>query len=78
MTTPAVFSVGGANLCSSWLIVSDVAVHVVCSVHDLYSGEFMGTLGDEEPRSNRLVFIGKHLDEQLLREGFLSCAVNSQ
>jgi G3E family GTPase len=43
-------------------------------VHDLYSGEFMGTLEEGERASNRLVFIGKNLDEATLRAGFVSCA----
>ena len=42
-------------------------------VHQQYSGELMGLLGPEEPRANRLVFIGKHLDEAQLKRDFMAC-----
>ena len=42
-------------------------------VHDLYNGEFQGHMTPGEPKANRLVFIGKGLDEAALRQGFHAC-----
>ena len=42
-------------------------------VHDLYTGEFHSHMAPEEPKENRLVFIGKGLDEATLRAGFEAC-----
>jgi G3E family GTPase len=42
-------------------------------VHMIFDATFGRPWGDE-PRANRLVFIGRNLDEEALRAGFLSCA----
>jgi len=42
-------------------------------VHMQFLGEFTTEWGDE-PRSNRLIFIGKNLDRAQLMKGFAACA----
>jgi len=43
------------------------------SVHMLLEGDFQRAWKAGEERYSRLVFIGRHLDEEALRAGFLSC-----
>jgi G3E family GTPase len=45
-------------------------------VHMIFDGTFGRPWGDE-PRLNRLVFIGRNLDEEALRKGFLACAATA-
>jgi len=42
------------------------------AVHMQFSGNFIGEWGDE-PRTNRLTFIGRGLDRQELTDGFMAC-----
>jgi G3E family GTPase len=44
------------------------------AVHMILEGDFQRPWRDGEDRSSRMVFIGRNLDEALLRVGFLSCA----
>jgi len=46
--------------------------YVFQAVHMLFTGEFATEWGDE-PRVNRMVFIGRNLDRQELTEGFKNC-----
>lgn len=43
------------------------------SVHILLEGDFAAPWGGPEPHQSRLVFIGRQLDEDRLRSGFLAC-----
>lgn len=43
------------------------------AVHMNYNGALMDTLHKDAPAHNRLVFIGKHLDEEALRREFYAC-----
>ena len=42
-------------------------------VHMQFKGEFTEEWGADEPRTNRLVFIGKDLDRAMITKGFLAC-----
>jgi G3E family GTPase len=44
-------------------------------VHMILDGDLQDTWKDGETRQSRVVFIGRNLDEDAIREGFLSCAV---
>ena len=44
------------------------------AVHMILEGDFQRPWKDGEDRSSRMVFIGRNLDEALLRVGFLACA----
>src|SRR5215472_9701038 len=44
------------------------------AVHMILEGDFQRPWKDGEDRSSRMVFIGRNLDEALLRVGFASCA----
>lgn len=44
-------------------------------VHSLLEGAPERNWGPGEQRVNKIVFIGKHLDESLLRKGFQECLV---
>ena len=44
------------------------------AVHMILEGDFQRPWRDGETRSSRMVFIGRNLDEALLRVGFQSCA----
>ena len=46
--------------------------YVYQGVHMLFTGETLTPWGDA-PRINRLIFIGKNLDREVLRQGFESC-----
>ena len=43
-------------------------------VHMILDGDLQGDWKDGEKRESRVVFIGRDLDEDAIREGFLSCA----
>jgi len=47
--------------------------YVYQGVHMLFTGETLGPWGVDEPRINRLVFIGKNLDKESLTKSFESC-----
>ena len=44
------------------------------AVHMILEGDFQGAWRAGDDRSSRMVFIGRNLDEALLRVGFESCA----
>lgn len=44
------------------------------AVHMMHEGDFAQAWGDAA-RTSRMVFIGRHLDEEALRSGFAACAV---
>jgi G3E family GTPase len=44
------------------------------AVHMILEGDFQGAWRENDDRSSRMVFIGRNLDEALLRVGFESCA----
>jgi G3E family GTPase len=44
------------------------------AVHMILEGDFQGQWRDGDDRSSRMVFIGRNLDEALLRVGFQACA----
>src|SRR5690606_3122833 len=44
------------------------------AVHMILEGDFQREWREGEPRTSRLVFIGRNLDEAALREGFEACA----
>ncbi|WP_232846653.1 GTP-binding protein [Devosia beringensis] len=46
---------------------------VVKGVHMLLEGDYQRPWKQDEPRQSRLVFIGRDLPEQLLRDGFRQC-----
>ncbi|MFV0333146.1 MAG: CobW family GTP-binding protein [Tropicimonas sp.] len=46
---------------------------VIQGVHMLMDGNYLGDWPDGQPRSSRLVFIGRDLDSMSLREGFEAC-----
>ena len=43
-------------------------------VHMILDGDFQGDWKEGEKRESRVVFIGRDLDEEAIRDGFLSCA----
>jgi G3E family GTPase len=45
------------------------------AVHMIADGDFIGPWKDNEPRTSRLVFIGRNLNRPQLRRGFESCQV---
>jgi len=47
---------------------------VIQGVHMMMDGTNLSAWAPSEKRSSRLVFIGRHLDEKALREGFARCA----
>ena len=49
------------------------AKFVYQGVHMMFKGEFAERWGEDEPRVNRLIFIGKNLDRQELTKSFESC-----
>ncbi len=46
---------------------------VVQGVHMLLEGDVQSDWGEEEPRTSRLVFIGRNLDRAALEQGFKAC-----
>jgi G3E family GTPase len=44
------------------------------AVHMIMEGDFQRPWKADEPRSSRMVFIGRNLDEDALRQGFEACA----
>ncbi len=44
------------------------------AVHMMAEGDFIGPWRPDEPRSSRIVFIGRNLNRPVLRRGFESCA----
>jgi len=49
------------------------------AVHMIFNGNFEGEKWQEgEPKSSKLVFIGKNLDHETLKAGFLACAVTPE
>lgn len=44
----------------------------------LFSGSFEGEWKDTEPRESRFVFIGKNLDTEFLKIGFMACQVTDK
>jgi G3E family GTPase len=44
-------------------------------VHMIIDGDLQGEWKPEEPRISRMVFIGRHLKEDEIRQGFLACAI---
>jgi G3E family GTPase len=51
--------------------------YVFQGVHALFTGEAGAPWGEGEARTSRMVFIGRELDAELLREGFGECVVES-
>jgi len=49
--------------------------YVFQGVHMMLEGDHQRKWKDQEPRESRLVFIGRELPEQAIREGFASCIV---
>lgn len=47
--------------------------YVYQAVHMMFQGEFQDPWDQDEPRVNKLVFIGKNLDKEELRTGFAAC-----
>jgi G3E family GTPase len=43
-------------------------------VHMIFDGDLQRPWKDGEKRQSKIVFIGRHLDENAIREGFLACA----
>jgi len=50
--------------------------YVFQGVHMMLEGDHQRKWKDQEPRESRLVFIGRELPEQAIREGFASCIVS--
>ena len=46
------------------------------AVHMIADGDFIGPWKEGEPRTSRLVFIGRNLNRPQLRRGFEGCAVD--
>jgi G3E family GTPase len=46
------------------------------AVHMIADGDFIGPLKPGEPKTSRLVFIGRNLNRPQLRRGFESCAID--
>jgi G3E family GTPase len=46
---------------------------VMQAVHAMYSGDFSTPRGADEPLVNKLVVVGRDLDERALENGFLAC-----
>jgi G3E family GTPase len=44
------------------------------AVHMILEGDLQRPWRDDEPRTSRMVFIGRNLDEAKLRAGFEACA----
>ena len=40
----------------------------------ILDGDLQRAWKDGEKRESKIVFIGRHLDEKAIREGFLACA----
>ena len=55
-------------------IVDEPERFVFQGVHMLFDGQPNKPWGDD-PRRNQLVFIGRNLDEQEMRQGFESCLI---
>ena len=51
--------------------------YVVQGVHMLLDGDHQRDWRPEEPRTSRMVFIGRNLDPEALQRGFESCAVRA-
>ena len=49
--------------------------YVFQGVHMMLEGDHQRKWKDDEPRLSRLVFIGRELPEQMIRDGFASCIV---
>jgi G3E family GTPase len=49
--------------------------YVFQGVHMLFDGAEGAEWRDDEPRTNRLVFIGRNLDREELEAGFAACLV---
>jgi len=47
--------------------------YVFQGVHMMLEGDHQRKWKDDEPRQSRLVFIGRELPEQAIRDGFESC-----
>ena len=47
--------------------------YVFQGVHMMHQGEPLASWADGEVRTNKLVFIGRHLDRAALEAGFSSC-----
>jgi G3E family GTPase len=43
-------------------------------VHMILDGDLQRPWQDGESRQSKIIFIGRHLDEKAIREGFLACA----
>ncbi|MFC3585174.1 GTP-binding protein [Streptantibioticus rubrisoli] len=54
-------------------IAGEPKQYVFQGVHMLLDGEFGRDWHDGEPRGNRLVFIGRHLDRTTLERDFTAC-----
>jgi G3E family GTPase len=50
--------------------------YVFQGVHMMLEGDHQRKWKEDEPRQSRLVFIGRELPEQLIRDGFESCIVS--
>jgi len=47
--------------------------YVFQGVHDLFHGSPDRVWGPDEKRTNKIIFIGKNLDEEALQKGFREC-----
>ena len=56
-------------------LAGDPQRYVVQGVHMIIEGNHQRAWKEGEPRQSRLVFIGRDLPEQLIRDGFQSCIV---
>ena len=50
--------------------------YVFQGVHMMLEGDHQRKWKDDEPRVSRLVFIGRELPEQMIRDGFARCIVS--
>ena len=48
------------------------------AVHMIFTGEFAERWAEDEPRRSMLVFIGKNLDHDELKQGFESCLYSEE
>lgn len=46
------------------------------AVHMIADGDFIGPWKEGEPRTSRIVFIGRNLNRPVLRRGFEACQVS--
>lgn len=59
--------------CFMWLLTGHTFFILKQGVHDIFQGSPDRPWHEDEPRVNKIVFIGKNLDKQEIEKGFKAC-----